>query len=120
MSLESHPDTSYQVFMGLSVNEKVKIDFQDGHHGSYIGFLIRRFLSISELQVTPMIPTKWPPWISDWYNFSYFSYTISHPLASYQVSSQLAFQFRRISKKEGQDGPVLDYQINWPFCLGEV
>ena len=50
---------------GLSVQEKKrKIDFQDGHHGSHLGFPIRTILSIFDLQVTPMLPTKfqvnWP------------------------------------------------------------
>ena len=39
-----------------------------------------------------------PSWISDQKDFSSF-WPISHPAASYQVSSQLAFQFRRRSKK---------------------
>ena len=75
-------------------------------------------LAIFDLQVTPMLPTKsqgnwplgsgevknrfsrWPPWqpslISHWNNFSYF-WSTSHPDAAYQVSSQLAFWFRRRS-----------------------
>ena len=78
-------------------------------------------LAIFDLQVTPMLLTKfkvktpfgsgeeaknrfsrwrpwWPSWISDWNDFSYFR-SISHPEAFYQVSSQLAFGFRRKSKK---------------------
>ena len=42
-------------------------------------------------------PSKQRPWISDQDNFSYFSST-NHHNASYQVSSQLAFQFRRSEK----------------------
>ena len=39
--------------------------------------------------------SRWrPSWISNQKDFSYFQ-PISHPDASYQVSSQLAFQFRR-------------------------
>ena len=75
--------------------EKRKIDFQDGHHGSQLGFLIRKILAIFDLPVSPMLPTKfqvswpfgsgeeaenrfsrWPPsfesWISNRNNFSYF------------------------------------------------
>ena len=37
-------------------------------------------------------------WISDPNDFSYF-WSTSHPNASYQVSSQLAFRFRRRSEK---------------------
>ena len=65
---------------GLSVLEKKrKIDFQDGGH---LGFLTGTILAIFDLQVTPMLPTKfqvncafssgeevknrfsrWPPWL---------------------------------------------------------
>ena len=45
-----------------------------------------------------------PSWISNQNDFSQFQ-SISHPDASYQVSSQLAFGFRRRSeKKDFQDG----------------
>ena len=104
--------------VGLSVQEKFKIDFQDGGH---LGFWIWMILAIFDLQVTPLLPTKfqvnwpfgsgeeaknkfsrwqpwWPSWISDWNDFSYF-WSASHPDASYQVSSQLAFWLRR-SKKQ--------------------
>ena len=74
----------------------------------------RNNFSYYYLQVTPMLPTKfhvnWPfiseeeaknrfsrwwPWrISDCNNFSYFC-SKRHPDASYQVSSQLVFWFRR-------------------------
>ena len=123
----SHPDASYQLssqlafgFMGFP-GEKRKIDFQDGHHDGNSGFPIGMVLTTFDLQVTPMLPTKfqvnwplgsegeaknrfsrWPPWrqswIFDWTDFSYF-WSTSHPNASYQVSSQLAFWFRRRSEK---------------------
>ena len=81
---------------GLWVQEKKrKIYFQDGGHGAHPGFTIGMILSIFDLQVTPMLPTKfgvnwpfglgeeaknrfsrwlpWPPsWISDRHDFSYF------------------------------------------------
>ena len=45
--------------MGLSVQEKKrKIDFQDGRHGGHLGFLIGTILATFDLQVTPMLPTK--------------------------------------------------------------
>ena len=48
----------------LSVQEKQKIDFQDGGHGSHLEFHIKLILTIFDLQVTPMLPTKflvnWP------------------------------------------------------------
>ena len=106
--------------IGFSVQEKKqKIDFQDGRHGGNLGFPIGMILAIFDLQVTPMLPTElqvnwpfgsgeeaknrfsrpwWPSWISDWNNFSYFL-SKSHPDASYQDSSQLAFWFRKRSEK---------------------
>ena len=77
---------------GLSAQEKKrKIDFQDGGH---LGFPIGTILATFDLQVTPMLPTKfqvnwhlglgeaknrfsrWPPWQPSWiydqHNFSYF------------------------------------------------
>ena len=82
--------------IGLSVQEKKrKIDFQDGGHGGHLGLPIGTILAIFDLQVTPMLPSKFgvnwpfssgeegknrfsrqrpwrPSWISDWNNFSYF------------------------------------------------
>ena len=80
--------------MGLSVQKKRKIDFQDGGHGCF-GFPIDTILAIFDLQVTLMVPSKFgvnwpfgsgeeaknrfsrwmpwrPSWISDQNNFSYF------------------------------------------------
>ena len=98
-----------------------KIDFQDGCHGGHLGFLIGTILAIFDLQVTLMLPTyfkvnkpfcsgeemknrfsRWPPW---WHlgfpigTILAIFFSISHPHASYQVSSQLAFGFRRRSEK---------------------
>ena len=101
--------------LGLSIQEKkFKIDFQDGICRRHLGFLIKRILAIFDLQVDSIILTKfqvhwpfgsgeevknrfsrwppwWPSWISDWNNFSHF-WSTSHPNASYQVSSQMAFR----------------------------
>ena len=51
--------------IGFSVQEKKqKIDFQDGCHGSHLGFPIGTILAIFDLHVTPMLPNKfgvnWP------------------------------------------------------------
>ena len=93
------------------------MDFQDGGHGGHTGFPVCTILAIFDLQVTPMLPSKfgvnwplgsgekaknrfsrwwpWPPsWISDRHDFSYFCST-GHLDASYQVSSQLAQGCRR-------------------------
>ena len=104
--------------IGLSVQEKKrKLDFQDSCHGGHLRFPIGMILAIFDPQVTLMLPTKfrvnwpfdseeaktrfsrwWPTWISDRNDFSYF-WSSSHPDASYQVSIQLAFQFRRREKQ---------------------
>ena len=104
--------------IGLSVQKKRKIDFQDGRHlGFPTGKILAMFIStshpnpsyqfsnqlalwfrkISEKRVSRW-PPSWPPWISDPNNLSYFRST-SHPNASYHVSNQMAFQFRRRSEK---------------------
>ena len=76
---------------GISVQEKLKIDFQGGSHGVHLGLLIKMILAIFDLLVTPILPTKFgvkwpfdsgevqnrlsrwprrsPAWISDWTNF---------------------------------------------------
>ena len=102
----SHPDASYQVLesAGLSAQEKQKTDFQDGGHGGQLGFPIGTTLTTFDLQITPMLPTKfrvnwhlglgeeaknrfsrwlpwWPSWIYDRRDFSYFLST-SHIDAS--------------------------------------
>ena len=51
--------------IGFSVQEKKqKMDFQDGDHGSHLGFLIGMIVAIFYLQVTLMLPIKfqvnWP------------------------------------------------------------
>ena len=79
----------------LSVQEKQKIDFQDGCHGGQLGFPIGTNLAIFDLQVTLMLPSKfgvnwsfgsgeeaknrfsrWGPWRPSWISnrddFRYF------------------------------------------------
>ena len=95
--------------------------FEQTLNGSQLGFTISTILAIFDLRVTPMLPTKfrvnwsfssgeeaknrfsrwlpwWPSWIYDRHDFSYF-WSTSHPNASYKVSSQLAFRFRRRSEQ---------------------
>ena len=109
----SHSDASYQsshYYRPFGSGEEAKNKFSrwrptwmsDRNNFSY-------FLSTSH----PMLPTmfqvnwpfsseeeinrfsRWPPsWISDRNNYGYFLST-SHPDASYQVSSQISFWFRR-------------------------
>ena len=78
--------------VGLSVQEKLKIDFKDGGH---LGILIGTILAVFDVKVTRMLPTRFqvnwpfgsgeeaknrfsswplwqPSWISDRNDFSYF------------------------------------------------
>ena len=86
--------TQFRVNWPFGSGEEAKIDFQDGCHGAYPGFMISTILAIFDLQVTPMLPTKfgvkwpfgsgeaknrfskwlpwWPSWISDRHGLSYF------------------------------------------------
>ena len=55
--------TKFQVNWPFDQEKKRKIDFQDGGHGGYLGFLGIIF-AMFDLQVTQMLPTKfqvnWP------------------------------------------------------------
>ena len=103
---------SQLVFQFRRRSEKIAI--QDGRNGGHLGFPIGIILATFDLQVTPMLASKFgvnwpfgsgeeaknrfsrwrPSWISDRNDFSYFL-SKSHPDASYQVSSQLAKGCRR-------------------------
>ena len=97
---------------------KRKIDFQDGDHGGHLGFPIRTILATFDLQVTPMLPTKfrvnwhlglgeeakkrlsrWPPW-------RHLGFMISTILAIFDVIHVT---------------PMLPskFGVNWPFGSGE-
>ena len=57
--------TKFRVNWHLGLGEKAKIDFQDGHHGGHLGFMISTILAIFDvIHVTPMLPSKfgvnWP------------------------------------------------------------
>ena len=63
----SYPDASHLVSGQLTfgfLQKKRKIDFQDGHHDGHLGFTIGMILAIFDLQVIPMLPSKfrvnWP------------------------------------------------------------
>ena len=111
----SHPNASYQVWSQLAFGFRMRSE--NSCQGVHLGFLIGTILAIFDLQVTPMLPSKFgvnwpfgsgeevknrfsrwrpwqPSWISDRNDFSYFLST-RHPDASYQVSSQLAQGCRR-------------------------
>ena len=44
--------TKFQINSLFSLGEETKIDFQDGCHGSHLGFPIKMTLAIFDLQVT--------------------------------------------------------------------
>ena len=44
--------------IALSVQEKFKIDFQDGDHGSHLGLTIETIFAIFNLHVSSIFPTK--------------------------------------------------------------
>ena len=50
--------------IGRLFQKKQKVDFQDGRHGSHLGFPIGTITAIFDLQATQMLPTKfqvnWP------------------------------------------------------------
>ena len=81
--------------IGISVQKKRKIDFQDGSHGGHLGFPIGTILAIF--------------------------WSTSHPDASNQVSSQMAFWFRRSERKidfqEGSHGGHLGFPIGTPLAI---
>ena len=85
--------------IGLSVQEKKrKIDFQDGHHGGHVGFLIRMILAIF--------------------------YSTSHPDASNQVSDQLAFLVQekkgKIDFQDGCHGGQLRFPIGMILAIFDL
>ena len=106
------------IHVNSSVAGKYNKHKQDGSH---LRFPIRMILGTVDLQVTSILPmnlesialsvqekklqnrlSRWTPWLQ--FGISYrndLSYILSttHPDASYQVSSQLAFQFRRRREK---------------------
>ena len=116
----SHPDANYQISSQLAFwfRRRSEKRFSRWSPCGHLGFPIGTILAIFDLQVTPMLPTKfrvnwpfgsgeevknrvprWPPsCISDRNDFSHYWWTC-HPNAFYQVLSQLAFWFRRRSQK---------------------
>ena len=48
----------FQINWPFGSGEEMKTDFQDSSHGSHLGFQIRTIISIFDLQVNLMFPTK--------------------------------------------------------------
>ena len=104
--------------IGLSVQEKKrKIDFQDGCHGGHLGFPISMILASFDLQVTPMLHSKfgvnWPfssgegtkNRFSRWPHGGHLGFPISTILAIFEL----------------QVTPMLPskFGVNWLFGSGE-
>ena len=101
--------------IGLSVQEKKrKIDFQDGGHGGHLGFPISTILAIFDLQVTPMLPSK---------------FGVNWPLVqekkrkiNFQDGGHLGFPIGTIlAIFDLQVTPMLPrkFGVNWPFGSGD-
>ena len=104
-----------------------KIDFQDSRHGGYLRFTIGTILAIFDLQVTPMLPSKfgvnwpfglgeeankrfprWLPWLPSWTSdqndFSYF-WSIKSPQCFLLCLESICFWVKEKKQKiDFQDG----------------
>ena len=101
--------------IGFWVQEKKrKIDFQDGCHGGHLGFPIGMILAIFDLQVTPMLPSKFGLSVQekkqkidfqDGHHGGHLGFPICMILAIFdlQVTPMLPSKF----------------VVNWPFGSGE-
>ena len=102
--------------------QKFKTDFKNCGHGNHLGFPIGMILASSDIQITPILTTKFPvswsfgpgeevlsrfsrwcrwqpSWITDKNEVRYFL-SKSRSDTSYQVSNQLTFRFRKRSSKK--------------------
>ena len=86
---------------------KQKIDFQDGHHGSHLGFPIGTILAIFDLQVTPMLPSK---------------FGVNWPFVSGEEAKNRFSRWRPSKSHNLQVTPMLPtkYRVNWPRGVGGV
>ena len=104
--------------IGLLVQEKKrKIDFQDGPHGSHLGFLIGMILAIYDLQVTAMLPTKFKVnWPFCWGEEAKNRFSRWRPWRPSWISNQNIFSCFWCTS------PLMlptKFQVNWPFGSGE-
>ena len=95
----------------LLVQEKKRqIDFQYSHRGGHLGFRIETVLAIFDLQVTPMLATK---------------FQVNSPFGSGEEAKNRFSRWRPIGTILAifhlQGVPMLptELQINWPFGSGE-
>ena len=95
-----------------------KIDFQDGCHGGHLGFPIGTILAIFDLQVTPMLPSKFGVnWLSiqekkrkidfqDGSHGSHLGFPIGTILAIFDLQVTLMLPTK--------------YRVIWPMGVGGV
>ena len=106
MALDCSPEyqTSFKS-TGLSVQE-FKIDFQDCRRGSHLGFLIRMILAIFALQITQILPTKFPV------NWPFDSAEVQNRFARWQQS--LIYDQNDLAVFDLQVAPILPtkFQVN--------
>ena len=101
--------------IGLSVQEKKrKIDFQDGGH---LGFLINTILASFDLQVTPMLPSKFGvnwPFGSGEEAKNRFKMAAMAAILGFLIGKILTIFDLQVT-------PVLPrkFGVNWPFGSGE-
>ena len=100
------PHASYQVWSQLAFgSEEAKINF---HFDSHLGFRIRTVSTTFDLQVTPMLPTKF---LASWLSGS---------------GEEAKNRFSRWSPQQpswNSDWNAMlptKFQINWPFGSGEA
>ena len=104
--------------IGFSVQEKKrKLDFQEGGHGGHLGFPSGTILAIFDLQVTPMLPSKfgvnWPFGSGEKRKIDFKD--VGH-------SAHLGFPIGTIlATFDLQVTPMLPskFGVNWPFGSGE-
>ena len=105
--------------IGLSVLEKKrKIDFQDGGHGGHLGFPIGTILAMFDLQVTPMLPSKfgvnWPSVQEKKRKIDFQDGGLSGHLG-FRIGKILAIFDLQVTLKL-----PTKYQVNWPRGVGGV
>ena len=102
--------------IGFWVQEKRKIDFQDGCNGGHLGFPIGTILAIFDLQVAPMLPSKFSV------NWSFGSGEAKIDFQDGCHGGHLGFPIGTIlAIFDLQITPMLPskFGVNWPFGSGE-
>ena len=104
--------------IGLSAQEKKrKINFQDGYHGGYLAFPIGMILATFDLQVTPMLFTKFRV---NWHLG--LREEAKNRFQDGRLGSHLGFMISTIlATFDLHVTPMLPskFGVNWPFGSGE-